>query len=498
MEQSSAAAVTEVNQNVIDSKASKESAVKLKPRISLFNGCALIVGCVIGSGIFVSPQEIVKNTGSPLLSIVLWAFCGVYALLGALCYAELGTTIPKSGGDYNYVYEAFGALPAFLILWATTLLIIPPILAIISLTGGRYAITFFYENGVVPTAPIKLLAACFLMFFAFINCYKLKWITRIQNVAMVAKVLALTIIFIVGIVYVCRGNTETMTWESLTANTKWSPSAIPMAFYAGVFSYTGWYFLNFVAEELKEPNKNLPKAIYISLPIITVIYILVNLGYFCVLSAPEMIASKAVGIDFASKAMGPVSFLLPVFVVGACLGSLNGVTFAFSRIFFAAARNGHFPEIFGMINVKNCIPIPSVILLCTTALITLVVDDMSLLLNWFAFTQSVVTTIVIAGFLKMRIWEMRKKTPPRTPAIRFHISLPIIFFIACLYIDIVPLYQEFLNILPALGINLAGIPAYFLFIYWKNKPAWLMRPWVYFTHGVQIILLCVSDESNSF
>uniref|UniRef100_A0A914QVZ6 Uncharacterized protein n=1 Tax=Panagrolaimus davidi TaxID=227884 RepID=A0A914QVZ6_9BILA len=194
--------------------------------------------------------------------------------------------------------------------------------------------------------------------------------------------------------------------------------------------------------------------------------------------------------------MGPVAFFLPIFVVGSCWGSLNGVTFAFSRIFFAAARNGHFPEIFGMINVENSCPMPSVFLLCLTALITLSLNDITLLLNWFAFTQSLVTSTVIAGFLKMRIWEMLKWTPPKTPPIRFNISLPIIFFIICLYIDIVPIYNDWKEILPAIGIISAGVPAYFLFIYWKNKPSWLMWPWVKFTHGVQVVLLCVSDESK--
>ncbi|KAK6047768.1 hypothetical protein COOONC_14727 [Cooperia oncophora] len=263
---------------------STSTAVKLKQQISLFNGCTIIVGGVLQEG------------GSVGVSLVVWVLSGIFSMLGALCYAELGTTIPKSGGDYAYIFEAFGPMPAFLFLWMALIIINPTSNAIIALTFANYALKPFFPNCAVPPLAVDLLAASTI------------------------------------------GNTEYFQMPDVLSGSQTKVSSLTLAFYSGVFSFSGYSYLNFVTEELKEPYRNLPRAIYISLPVVTLIYILVNMAYFAVLSVDEILESDAVAVTFAGKVMGPFAPLMPFFVACSCFGSLNGILFTSSRMFFAGAR----------------------------------------------------------------------------------------------------------------------------------------------------------------
>ena len=136
-----------------------EEKIELKKTVSVFSGCAYIMGTIIGSGIFVSPKGVIADSGSVGSALLIWAFCGIIVLIGALCYAELGTLIPRTGGPYEYIREAFGDLPAFLYCWALVMIVLPTGNAVIALTFAYYCIQPFFPHCESPESAVIILAA---------------------------------------------------------------------------------------------------------------------------------------------------------------------------------------------------------------------------------------------------------------------------------------------------------------------------------------------------
>ncbi len=336
-----------------------EDETKLKRQLGLVDGASIIIGIIVGSGIFVSPKGVLYYSGSVGMSLLIWGLSGVLSMIGALCYAELGTMIPKSGGDYAYIGEAFGPLPAFLYLWMALLVIMPAGNAIIAITFANYVLQPLYPECEPPFEVIRLLAACVITLLTAINCYNVKSATLVQDIFTAAKVLALMVIVVSGIVWLGLGHTKNLSLPM--SNTNWSPSKLSLAFYSGLFSYAGWNYLNFVTEELKDPNKNLPRAIYVSMPLVTVTYLLANLAYFSVLNRSEILSSNAVAVTFGNRFLGSASWIMPAFVACSTFGAVNGGIFASSRLFFVGARNGHMPNFMAFIHAHKLTPVPCLV-----------------------------------------------------------------------------------------------------------------------------------------
>uniref|UniRef100_A0AC35TZ81 Large neutral amino acids transporter small subunit 1 n=1 Tax=Rhabditophanes sp. KR3021 TaxID=114890 RepID=A0AC35TZ81_9BILA len=472
-------------------KAPASTGIKMKPQISLMSGVGIIVGVIVGSGIFVSPKGVLIEAGSVGLSLLVWFICGAFSTLGALCYAELGTTIPKSGGDYVYIYEAFGEVLAFLFLWISLIIVIPTSNAVMALTFANYILKGFYATCAVPDEPVKLLAACTIMLLTYINCYNVKWATKTQDIFTFGKIAALIVIVAYGIVHVFQGNWETFTYPTVLDDSNFDARHLALAFYSGVFCFSGWNYLNFVTEELKEPNKNLPRAIYISLPLVTIIYSMVNIAYFAVLSPDEILDSNAVAVTFAEKVMGSFKFLIPIFVAISCIGGLNGIIFTSARMFFAGARNRQLPYLLAMVNMKYLTPMPSLILLGTLSVLMLLSSDVYALINYLAFAETSVVCMAVAGLIKMRITNPDLERP-----IKFNILIPITFFIICLFILFLPFLLGPYELLIGLGIILTGLPVYFIFVATTNKPKCLMVPWNATNRFIQKLLYCVPEEED--
>ncbi|CAH8595794.1 unnamed protein product [Heterobilharzia americana] len=194
---------SEDSENVI--VVDKKNEVKLQRSIGLVTSITIIVGSMIGSGIFVSPTGILKNVKSIGASLVIWVACGLFSMLGAYSYAELGTIIERSGGDYIYVYEAFGPFIGFLRLWVEVMVVRPVSIAVVALTFAEYVLQPVYPNCEIPMLLLSILAALCITFLSFVNAFSIKFSTRIQDVFTFAKLAALIMIIVTGFVQIGFG-----------------------------------------------------------------------------------------------------------------------------------------------------------------------------------------------------------------------------------------------------------------------------------------------------
>ncbi|XP_053259322.1 cystine/glutamate transporter [Podarcis raffonei] len=471
-------------------KAAEGDKVVLKKKVTLLRGISIIIGTIIGAGIFISPKGILQNTGSVGMSLIVWTFCGILSLFGALCYAELGTSIKKSGGHYTYILEAFGPLPAFVRVWVELLIIRPAATAVISLAFGRYMLEPFFIQCEIPDLAIKLITAMGITIVMVLNSMSVSWSARIQIFLTFCKLVAILIIIVPGVMQLIKG--ETQHFKDAFVGNAASVKGLPLAFYSGMYAYSGWFYLNFVTEEVENPERNVPLAICTSMVIVTVGYVLTNVAYFTTISPEDLLASQAVAVTFAERLLGSFSLAVPIFVALSCFGSMNGGIFAVSRMFYVASREGHLPEILSMIHVRKHTPLPAVIVLHPLTMIMLFSSDLYSLLNFLSFARWLFIGLAVAGMIYLRYKRPEMPRPFKVP-----LFIPALFSFTCLFMVALSLYADPVNTGIGFAITLTGVPAYYLFIIWDKKPTWFRRLLDKTTLTLQIILEVVPSEGSA-
>ncbi|KAI1235361.1 Asc-type amino acid transporter 1, partial [Lamprotornis superbus] len=470
---------------------------------------------IIGSGIFISPKGVLEHAGSVGLALIVWVLGGGVAALGSLCYAELGVTIPRSGGDYSYVTEIFGGLAGFLLLWSAVLIMYPTSLAVIALTFSNYVLQPVFPNCIPPYNASRILSMVCLLLLTWVNSSSVRWATRIQDIFTAGKLLALTLIIIVGFMQIFKGNYKELAPSN--AFRFWmTPSVghLALAFLQGSFAFSGWNFLNYVTEELVDPRRqvpipmNLPRAIFISIPLVTFVYTFTNIAYFTAMSPQELLSSNAVAVTFGEKLLGYFSWVMPVSVALSTFGGINGYLFTSSRLCFSGAREGHLPSLLAMIHVKNCTPIPALLICvsyhpcsvtmepacrntkplekragktperwfyprrgaCLATLIIMLVGDTYTLINYVSFINYLCYGVTIMGLIVLR-WKKPKIFRP----IKVNLLIPITYLAFWAFLLVFSLYSEPVVCGVGLIIILTGVPVFFLGVYWRNKPKCVNR-----------------------
>uniref|UniRef100_A0A8C2WYL0 Cystine/glutamate transporter n=1 Tax=Cyclopterus lumpus TaxID=8103 RepID=A0A8C2WYL0_CYCLU len=472
----------------------KREKVELGKKVTLLRGISIIIGTIIGAGIFISPKGILKHSGSVGMSLIVWIACGVLSLFGALSYAELGTCIKKSGGHYTYILEAFGPQVAFIRLWAELIAIRPAATAVISLAFGQYILEPLFMPCGIPPMAVKLATTIGITSIMYLNSMSVTWTARIQIFLTFSKLLAISIIIVPGMYQLFKG--ETRNFENAFELNNAKLSEMPLAFYSGMYAYSGWFYLNFLTEEVDNPERTMPLAIYISMAIVTFCYVLTNVAYYTVMSADEILASDAVAVTFAEKMMGNFSIVVPVFVALSCYGSMNGGVFAISRMFFVASREGQLPEILSMIHVRRHTPLAAVLILYPITILQVFVGDIYSLLNFMSFLRWLFIGLVVLGLIYLRYTKPDLPRPFKVP-----LFIPVVFSLTCFFMVFLSLYSDPVNTGIGFAISLTGIPAYYIFIYFKHKPKWLQRTHTdrlihYLQIFVCICLICMLELGN--
>uniref|UniRef100_A0A8D8ULW9 Y+L amino acid transporter 2 n=1 Tax=Cacopsylla melanoneura TaxID=428564 RepID=A0A8D8ULW9_9HEMI len=463
--------------------------VQVKRKITLLGGVSIIVGCIIGSGIFISPTGVLVETESVGLSIVIWTVSGILSTIGALCYAELGTCISRSGGDYAYTLVAFGQLPAFLRLWMGLLIMRPTTQAIVALTFAKYAMKPFFPDSELPENAVIMLAASCLCVLTCINCMSVSWAMQVQTLFTVAKLIALFGIISAGIGYLAIEGSDNFNnaWEGNYDITK-----IALALYSGLFAFGGWNYLNFVVDELQDPYKNLPRAIWIAMPIVTLVYVCANVAYFAVLTKAEMLGSTAVAVTFGGKIFKELVWIIPILVAMSTFGGVNGILFTSARLFSTGSQEGHLPPLFSYIHITRHTPVFSLIFTCLMSVLMLVTSDVFALINYMSVALWISVGVCIAGLISLRYTQPDLHRP-----IKVHLSLPILFFFCCVFLVAVPTIRAPMNTVITLLIIGSGVPVFYICVEWKSKPLLLLEMHDTVTKLLQKIFLIVSPDESS-
>jgi len=443
-----------------------DDVIELKQEVGLFGGISLVVGTMIGSGIFLSPAGILQEAKSPGASLCIWGACGLLATLSALSYIELGLMIKKSGGEYQYLKAAYGNLIAFLFAWTSVVVSKPSSFAIIAVGFAEYATVPFYPGCSAPQSIQKCASAFCIILITAINCFSVKVSNGVQVFFTAAKLSIIIAIIISGIVLLANGNTANL--QNAFDGSASSFSAIAVAFYSGLWSYDGWNQLNFVTEEIKDPLRNFPLVVMLGIPITTIFYILVNISYFAVMTPSELIASSAVAITYGDRVFGAASFLVPLAVVCSTFGAANGSAFTAGRLTYAAGRNGHMLELFSYISVERLTPSPALIINSIVALIMILPDssNFSTLIDYFTFASWI---FYGATFLSVPI--LRYRYPKWHRPYRIFLPIPILCFLCSCYLIIAPIIEDpQIEYLYAACFIISGLLFYFPFIYFKKVP----------------------------
>ncbi|TPP64071.1 Large neutral amino acids transporter small [Fasciola gigantica] len=450
--------VPEKSKTSSDSEKSKDS----KQKIGVLSGINILVGIIIGSGIFVSPAGILSSTKSIGLSLVMWVATGVFSILGACVYAELGILLPKNGGDYIYIHHVIGPAAAFVTLWIIYFILSGAGLAANALVFAVYLLRPIYGDDTceIPIRVVRLAALVGLLFLYMGNCYQLRFASALSAVFTFCKLAALATVIILGAIALIRGSTS--SFENPFEGSTTSPGDLAIAFYHGYWAFSGWACINNLTSEVRNPARNLPIIIIVSLIIVTVIYLLANIAYLAVLSPYELmtsnIISNAVAETFAVRTMGPVAFLMPLCVGISVFGSVSGGILSSSRVGQAASLEGHLPSVFSMLHIKQQSPIPSVLGLVFLSVYFVFSEDTSRLIELTGFAFIIVTAMTTCCHIHIR----------RTTKVKSEFSIPmwiswvyliITILIGCLTIQLNPW-----DALISLALMLVSLPLYIICI----------------------------------
>ncbi|XP_067656476.1 b(0,+)-type amino acid transporter 1-like [Haliotis asinina] len=448
------------------------SKMTLKKEIGLLSGVAFVAGSIIGSGIFITPQGVLRNTGSVGLCMVVWSTGAVLSLLGSLTFTELTSVTRTSGGEYAVLMKTFGPIPAFMFAWSIGIARNPASRAVQCLTFAEYLSPFLELCG-SPDLPKKLIAVCLLVLLAITTSYSVRLSARIQIFFTAAKLGALIVIIIGGLVKIGQGTLSELPTGfdgSVTVI-----SNIALAYYSIMFAYGGWNNVNFLIEEVKNPQRNGPLSSIIGVSIVGVVYILTNISYLAVLTRDEMYQSTAVAQTWGNRVLGPASWIIPICVMMSVYGSANGGIGTSSRIQFAAARDGNWWELLSYISVKRYTPMPAIVCQVLIAIFMVLQGTITSLITFLSFTSWV---FYCACALCCIVLRFKVKDDPKR--IKVPIFIPIFFMLWCLFLVVAPIVDNpRVELLYAAAFVVGGLVIYFPLIHFNLKPKWFEKMEMY-------------------
>ena len=422
-------------------------------RLGLFSGTMAVVGGIIGGGIFRTPATVAERLRSPGLVLLAWVIGGIVALIGAFCFGELGQRRPRAGGGYVYLRETFGALPAFLYGWTLVLVIATGAIAAVAVTFADYTLALFG----LPHRFSMPLAVAAIVFHTAINYVGVRPAAITQNIFTVLKLVALAMLIGAGL-------TLTAPYRPLPSLTVASPvGAIGAALVPILFTYGGWQQTNFIAEEIVEPERNLPKALVYGVAIVVMVYLLANIAYLRVLGVDRLAASTAPAADMMDSLLGAAGGkIIAAGIAVSTFGFLNLVILVTPRVLQAMAADGVFFRRFAVLHPQYQTPTAAIVALGVFAVALTLTGTFGQLVDYVTFGDWIFFGLCVAGLFIYRARE--PVTAFRVPG---YPVTPALFVLAAAYVVFSAIASNPKNAAIGAGLIALGIPA---FLYWRSRP----------------------------
>ena len=474
-------------QLVTDEMKVELSGNSMQPRsIDLKGGVTMIISLMIGSGIFTEAgaiHQIVKSTG---WALCIWLAAGILALTGALCYAELGTMIPGSGGEAQYLTRGFGPLPTYLFDWTSILILKPGTVAVMLIAFSKYAIKLIqvFDNSTrwENSFWVRGLACVGCLCVTCLSAYSQVWSNYILDILTWCKVAALALIIGGGVIFCALKDfsiftanvlTAPFTVSDLSSSSSGTSSALTYLIFtsnlvkalcSGLWGFEGWNNLNIVAGDLKNPKRNLPLAIWISVGSVLALYLSTLLAYYCVIPADDFMKSQTVGLLFGKNLVKELfganwewigAVVFSVAIMGSTFSAALSSMLTSSEIIVLSAENGNIPAQFGVIDNKtgtafNAYALQGII---SILLASAFADD---LLIMYTFPTWIFYFLCAIVLLRMRFTDSELERPYRV-----WITTPILFAISCIMFMGFLFYNSWGNVAISLLIMAAGVPVYY-------------------------------------
>jgi APA family basic amino acid/polyamine antiporter len=423
---------------------------ELPRSLSLLDSIAIVVGVIIGGGIFVVPNLVARSLPTTSWILIAWTVAGVISFFGALACAELGAALPATGGQYVFIREAFGRFPAFLCGWSTFLVARTAQVAWLAVTLTLYLSYFAPIHGFMA----KLLAVAVICLFAFINYIGANAGAIVQKTFMFAKVLGLLLIIVSAFV------SAPHPVQPVTSAQPASLSLFGVAMIACLLSYDGWVMVSFVAGEIRRPQRNILLALAIGTGMCIGIYLLTNLAYMRVLSIPEIAASDHVGATAAERSLGPAGgTLVSVIIMLSIIGTLNGCFLTSPRVYFAQARDGLFFRKFGKIHPKFNTPSFAIVAQAVWSAALVLTGSYDTLADYAMFATWLFYGVMVAGVIALRRSRPDLQRPYKMWGYPF---TALLFLAVTLWFLLNTMITRPVPAFAALGLIATGIPVYFI------------------------------------
>jgi APA family basic amino acid/polyamine antiporter len=430
---------------------------KLKRTVGFFSLTNVVVGDMIGAGIFTTSGLLLAQLHDPLLLLVLWGVGGAMALFGALSYGELGARFPKAGGDYAFLSELFSPLTGFLSGWVSFFVGFSAPVAASSLAFSEYLVRSLPASGGMEYLDLlkKGIAIGIILVFTFIHYFGLRSGSRVQNLLTVLKVALILVFVAVGFIF-GKGSLEHFNVSFPAGAERADLKSIGLALMWIMFAYSGWNASTYLGSEVLNPVKNIPRSLITGTVIVTVMYIFLNILYVYGVPAEEMKNVISVGGLTANNLFNrSLDQFFSLFIAVILLSAISVLTIIGPRVYFAMAESGHFFPMAKKIN-RSHVPGISILMQSGLAIIFIASGTFDQIITLLSFSLGIFPILAVLGIFKLRIQRQSVLKMPGYPV------LPALFILFSLAILILSYLERPVESSIAIGIILAGIPVYYI------------------------------------